>query len=255
MGSEGAETAKPPVLFLHGVFGRPSLVDPWIRYFETRGFEVHAPGLPGRDPTREEVLAATGIQDCFLVAVSAYDRLHRQPIVIGHSMGGLLAQKIAAARSPRATVLLAAVPPGTLWPQVKVLPHLFPLLPRILGGRAFLPSERTLREVPLSTLSAAEQDELVPRLVKDSGRVFREMSLGASCTRVNAAEVACPVLCVSAGQDRNVAPWISRRIARRYRAEHQVHPGLPHWIIAESAVGEVAPPVLEWLTKTLNLPD
>ena len=94
---------------------------------------------------------------------------------------------------------------------------------------------------------------MIPRVVRDSGRVFREMSLGASSTRVNAADVACPVLCVSASADRNVAQWISRRIAERYHAEHQVHPGKPHWIIAESALDEVAPPVLEWLRKALAL--
>jgi alpha-beta hydrolase superfamily lysophospholipase len=79
------------------------------------------------------------------------------------------------------------------------------------------------------------------------------MSVGASPTRVNAGDVTCPVLCVSAGADRNVAQWISCRIAARYNAEHRVHPDLPHWIIAESALDEVAPPVLDWLKKTLNL--
>jgi hypothetical protein len=59
------------------------------------------------------------------------------------------------------------------------------------------------------------------------------------------------VLNVSAGSDRNVAQWISRRIAKRYGAQHQVHPGLPHWIIAESAVETVAPPVLSWLRRTV----
>jgi hypothetical protein len=48
-----------------------------------------------------------------------------------------------------------------------------------------------------------------------------------------------------------VAPWISRRIAKRYRAEHQDHPGKPHWIVAESAIDDVAPPVLEWLRRTV----
>ena len=247
------ETNNPPILLLHGVFGRPALLEPWTRYFQERGFEVHAPALPGRDPGRDEVLAVTGIQDCFAVALEAYDGIGRAPVVIGHSMGGLLAQKIAAARSPRAAVLLASIPPGTLWPQLRVLPHLFPLLPAVLAGRPFLPSEHTLRQVPLSTLSVGEQDDIVARLARDSGRVFREMSLGASSTRVNAAEVSCPVLCVSAGQDRNVAQWISRRIARRYRAEHHVHPDLPHWIIAASALDEVAAPVLSWLTGTLQL--
>ncbi|MCV7278670.1 alpha/beta hydrolase [Mycolicibacterium flavescens] len=244
---------KPPVLFLHGVFGSPSLLTPWTAFFENAGFECHAPALPGREPTDDDVLARTGIEDCFEVARAAFDRLDTAPIVIGHSMGGLLTQKLAAARTPRAAVLLASIPPGVLWPQLRPLPHLFPLLPKILAGKPFRPSERTLREVPLSTLTRAEQDELLPRLVRDSGRVFREMSMGAASTRVDARAVTCPVLCVSAGEDRNVAQWMSRRLAATYQAEHQVHPRLPHWIIAASAVDEVAPPVLAWLTATLGL--
>jgi pimeloyl-ACP methyl ester carboxylesterase len=244
--------AAPQILFLHGTFGRPALLGPWLDYFTAAGYTCHAPTLPGRDPTDDAVLARTEIENCFAVALSAYDALSDEPvIVIGHSMGGLLAQKVAAARDPAALVLLASVPPGVLWIQPKMLTHLAPLLPDILRGRPFLPSAATMRAVPLSTLSAAEQDLLLPRLVRDSGRVFREMSTGGKSTRVKAADVRCPVLCVSAGEDRNVAQWISRRIAKRYGAQHQVHPALPHWIIAESAVETVAPPVLSWLRRTV----
>ena len=63
------------------------------------------------------------------------------------------------------------------------------------------------------------------------------------------ASVPPGVACV--GADENVAPWISRRIAKRYRAEEQDHPGKPHWIIAESALDEVAPPLLGWLRRTV----
>jgi pimeloyl-ACP methyl ester carboxylesterase len=242
---------KPPILFLHGVFGSPSLLAPWTRFLESAGYVVHAPLLPGREPTDDAALARTGIEEFFAVALDAYDRIGEPAIVIGHSMGGLLTQKIAAARSPRAAVLLASVSPGVLWPQLRPLPHLFPIMPRILAGKPFLPSARTMREVPLSTLPAAEQEALIPRLVRDSGRVFRESSMGAGSTKVSASDVTCPVLCVSGGSDENVAPWISRRIAKRYGAEHQDHPGKPHWIIAESALDDVAPPVLEWLRRTL----
>jgi alpha-beta hydrolase superfamily lysophospholipase len=78
--------------------------------------------------------------------------------------------------------------------------------------------------------------------------------LGSRDTRVHRGAVTCPVLCVSGGADRNVANWISRRIARRYRAEHQHHPRLPHWIVAASALDEVAPGVLRWLDATLERP-
>jgi pimeloyl-ACP methyl ester carboxylesterase len=247
--TERMDAERPPILFLHGVFGSPSLLEPWTRYLRAAGYVVHTPTLPGRDPSDDDVLARTGIDDCFAVALEAYDSIGEPAIVIGHSMGGLLTQRIAAARTPRAAVLLASIPPGVLWPQFRPLPHLFSVMPRVLAGRPFLPSARTMREVPLSTLPRAEQDALIPRLVRDSGRVFREMCLGAGSTRVDAAAVTCPVLCVSAGADRNVAPWISRRIAARYGAVHQVHPGKPHWIIAESALDEVGPPVLRWLEQ------
>lgn len=245
----GANPRK--ILLLHSFFGRPSLFGPWIDYFTAAGYDCHAPALPGRDPSDDAVLTRTGIDDCYAVALSAYDALGEPAIVIGHSLGGLLGQKVAAARDPAALVLLASIPPGILVPQARVLRHLVPLLPDILRGRPFLPSESTIRKVPLSTLARAEQDVLLPRLVRDSGRVFREMSLGASSTRVKSSAVTCPVLCVSAGEDRNVAQWISRRIAARYGAAHQVHPMLPHWIIAESAVETVAPPVLSWLRRTV----
>ncbi|MCP9625280.1 alpha/beta hydrolase [Nocardia otitidiscaviarum] len=246
---------RPPILFLHGVFGRPALLRPWLDYFQRAGFDCVAPALPGRDPVGHAVLRRTGIRDCVDVALAAYDDLGEDAIVIGHSMGGLIGQRVAAARDCRALVLLASIPAGVLWPQLRPLPHLFPVLPAVLAGRSFLPSERTMRAVPLSTLTRAEQEQIVPQLVPDSGRIFRAMTLGLPSVRVDAAAVTCPVLCVSAGADRNVAPWISARIAARYRAEHQRHPGLPHWIIAESAVPRVAPSVLRWLRDTLELPE
>jgi pimeloyl-ACP methyl ester carboxylesterase len=242
-------TAKPPILLLHSVFGTPALMSRWVAELEAAGYRVHVPAMPGREPTDDVVLARTGIDDAYAVALAAYDAIGEPAVVIGHSMGGLLAQKIAAVRTPRAVVTVASVPPGVLWFQFAPLPHLFRVLPKVLAGKPFLPSERTMREVPLSTLPAAEQDALAPRLVRDSGRMFREMSMGAGSTRVDATKVTCPVLCVSGGADRNVAPWISRRIAARYRAEHQVHPNAPHWIVADSLVGEVLPPILDWLER------
>jgi pimeloyl-ACP methyl ester carboxylesterase len=251
MDAEPATSSTPPILFLHGVFGTPSLLMPWTRFLEAAGHVVHTPAMPGREPTDDAVLSRTGVEECFAVALDAYDRLGEPAIVIGHSMGGLLAQKIAAAREPRAVVLLASVPPGISWPRLRPLPHLLRVMPKVLAGKPFLPSASTMREVPLNTLPADEREALIPQLVRDSGRVFLQISMGASVTRVKASDVTCPVLCVSAGSDQNVAPWISRRIARRYRAEHRDHPGKPHWIIAASALGEVGPPVVEWLRRTV----
>lgn len=244
--ADGPES-RPPILFLHGIFSRAAFLAPWLAYFESAGFECHAPSLPGRDPTDEQALRRIGLPGYFDAALAAREQLRAPPIVIGHSIGGLLAQQLAATTSCAALVLLASVPPGILWPQLRALPHLIRLLPGILGAKAILPSPETLRAIPLHTLPEGEQDEVIARMVPDSGRAFRSMTFGTAPTRVKRGAVRCPVLCVSGGADRNVSARASNAIAARYQAEHQIHPGKPHWIIAESALDDVAPPVLSWL--------
>jgi pimeloyl-ACP methyl ester carboxylesterase len=251
--SDLAATARPPILFLHGLFGTPALLAPWLDFLAEQGFRCHAPAMPGRDPVDEAVLRRVGLADYVHAAMRAYDQMGEEPIVIGHSIGGLLAQHVAAARPCKGLVLLASVPPGILWVQPRAVAHLAGLLPDILAGNPILPPERTMREIPLVNLPSDEQTAIIAAFVPDSGRVFRSMTFGTPATRVTRDAVRCPVLVVSGGADRNVADWISRRIVRRYDASHQVHPRLPHWIIAPSVLNEVAPGVVRWLNSVVAL--
>jgi pimeloyl-ACP methyl ester carboxylesterase len=238
---------RPPLLFLHGIFSQPALMSGWVERFERAGYECHVPVLPGRCPSDPNVLRKAGVAEFFAAARAARAELDNAPVVVGHSFGGLLAQQLAATTETRALVLLASIPPGILWTQPRSLPHLLPLLPAILAGRPILPSHRTLREVPFSTLPADEQDDLIDAMVPDSGRVFRSMTFGTPAVRVVRGAVACPVLCISGTADRNVSQAIARRIARRYGAEHIVYDDAPHWIVAESLADKIATRVIDWL--------
>jgi pimeloyl-ACP methyl ester carboxylesterase len=239
--------SRPPVLLLHGLFSTPKLLSNWVSTLESAGYRVHAPAMPGHDPVGIELLSRITLSDYVAHALAAYDGLGESPIVIGHSIGGLIAQHVAAKRDPKALVLLASVPPGVLWTQLRSSPHLVPLMPDLIKGRPVRPSDDTFRAIPLHGLPHAEQQQIIAGFVPDSAHVFRAMSMGSRDTRVDPRAVRCPVLCVSGGVDRNVATWISRRIARRYSAQHHHHPKLPHWIVADSALRQVAPPLLGWL--------
>jgi len=243
---------RPPIWLIHGTFSHGGLLDPWTRFFESAGYECHAPSLPGRQPTDHETLRKLSMADALETLMELRAEFRVPPIVIGHSMGGLLAQQVAAATSCSALVLLASVPPGVLWAQPCALPHLARLLPRILSGRPVLPPTRTLKAVVFNDLPAAEAEALCPQIVADSGRMFRSLILGLS--RVPPGRVACPVLSVSGGVDRNVSAQLSRAIAARYGATHRIFPQRGHWLIAESGVEEVAGCVLEWL-RTIGLDD
>jgi pimeloyl-ACP methyl ester carboxylesterase len=91
---------KQPVVFVHGLWLLASSWHNWRAFFEEKGFATVAPGWPG-DPV--DVVAARADPDAFkgqkvgMVAdhyAEAIRGLERKPVIIGHSFGGLLTQKL-----------------------------------------------------------------------------------------------------------------------------------------------------------------
>ncbi len=129
--------------------------------------------------------------------------------------------------------------------QLRALPYLAPLLPRILAGRAIRPSAATFRYLALHDLPQGEQDELVRTLGAESGRAYRSMIMGTS--RVRASDVCCPVLCVSGGEDRIASRLVAKSVAGHYGADHEVLRDRGHWLLARAGLGSVVQPVMDWL--------
>ncbi|MFN0283896.1 MAG: alpha/beta hydrolase [Kineosporiaceae bacterium] len=109
-------SGKQPVMFLHGLWLLSSSWKPWRDLFEGNGYVTIAPGWPDDPATREEAFAnpdlfagkmVQRVTDHYLGAVA---RLTRRPAAIGHSFGGLLAQKVAAEGASVATVAIDSAP-------------------------------------------------------------------------------------------------------------------------------------------------
>ncbi|MFO1143085.1 MAG: alpha/beta hydrolase [Amaricoccus sp.] len=105
---------KPPILFLHGAFAGPEIwtrfVAPW---FAARGHRVLAPRLSGLTAG-----APARLRDYVARAAAAADTLGAPPVVVGHSLGGLVAQHLAARRRVAGTVLVASPGPCGLGPSL-----------------------------------------------------------------------------------------------------------------------------------------
>jgi carboxylesterase len=105
IGSEG-----PAVLCLHGLTGTPYEVRPPARLFEELGFACIGPMLPGHGCTVDD-LSRTPREHWVRCALDAYERLaatHCRVYVLGLSLGGLLALKVAEERTPAGVLVLAA---------------------------------------------------------------------------------------------------------------------------------------------------
>ena len=103
---------KPPILFLHGAFAGPEVwtrfVAPW---FAARGHKVAAPRL-------STLLPGARLRDYVRRARAATDGLEAAPIVVGHSLGGLVAQHLAAQRPVAGVVLVSSPGPCGLGPSL-----------------------------------------------------------------------------------------------------------------------------------------
>lgn len=129
------DSGLQPVMFAHGLWLLSSSWKPWRDYFEARGFTTIAPGWPDDPPTVEEAYAdpevfahkmVQQVADHYLEAVA---RLTRMPATIGHSFGGLLAQKVASEGGSIATVAIDSAPiKGVLPLPVSALRSASPVL-------------------------------------------------------------------------------------------------------------------------------
>jgi pimeloyl-ACP methyl ester carboxylesterase len=238
------------IVLIHGAFSRPLHFAAWIAFFSAAGFECHAPALPGHASEDAELLRSVSLPDYLLALTTELRRLPSPPVLIGHSMGGLLAQQLAATEPCRGLVCLASAPPWSLSAQPGALRYLLPMMPAILTGRPIRPTTEALCYLALNGLPSREQSELLPTFGAESGRAYRAMITGR--VRVKAKPYAGPVLCLAGRADRIISSRTSEAIARHCQATYETFEH-GHWLIAPSARDQVAGRVLRWIEERVQV--
>lgn len=241
-----APSERPPILFVHGMFGGAWMFERWQPLFAELGWGSHAIDLRGHGASRPvRDIGRVSVRDHVADAL-AVARAMGRPIVVGHSMGGLIAQKLAEADAVSAAVLVCAAPPrgiSVLSPSLasKMLHYLGPLL----FSQPIEPSFRDAEDLMLNAMPPAERAAVYARLVRESGRAGREMALGT--LPVDASRVRVPVLVLRAEDDRFVAPRVGRQLADRYGAPLRSYAGHGHYLIGEPGWERAAADVAAWL--------
>jgi pimeloyl-ACP methyl ester carboxylesterase len=240
---------RPSVLFIHGSFVTHLPFAGWMEEFAKQGWHCIAASMRGRLGIGPERARGVTINDYVSDTLIVIDTLDQLPIVVGHSTGGLVAQKIAELGKCRAAVLLSPAPAGMLTAQPVALPALLPMFPKILAGIPMLPARRGCARIVLNRVPEGQRAAIHNALVHESGKAYREMVFGTY--KVDASKVHCPIYVVGGEEDRVVSPALCRQTADRYNAELRIYSGHAHWLLGEPGWEKIAGDTAMWLERNV----
>jgi len=255
-----------PVVFIHGLWLHSTSWQPWMELFASAGYRPVAPGWPHEPATVEEaranpdVVANLSIDEVTDHYAGIIAGLDEPPVVIGHSFGGLFAEKLLGQGHGAGAV---AIDPA----QIKgVLP--LPLAQLRAGLPALGNPANRHRAVSLTkkefrfgfgnAVSEEESDELYESWTIPSPARPLFQAAAANFTLHSPAAVETgnqdrgPLLLISGLEDHTVPDVVTRSTLKQYRkstavTELKQFEGRGHSLTIDHGWREVADAVLAWL--------
>lgn len=260
-----------PVVFIHGLWIHSTAWADWLDLYAKEGFAPVAPAWPGDSDTvaltRKNASALNGVGiDAITDAYAAYiATLPVKPIVVGHSFGGLIAQKLLSRGLVAAAV---AIDPGQIkgvkplpWAQIR---SALPVLSNPGNKKKTVAlTQKQFRYGFGNELTDAESNELHSRwTIPGPGRPIFEAS-GANFSKVSPADVDTkksdrgPLLIIGGGKDHTVPEVVAKAAYNLYSAsaattDYKVFPDRGHSLTMDHGWREIADYTLNWI-KSQNL--
>ena len=238
-----------PIVLVHGLWADAWVWERWLPHAASRGWDAWAVQLRGRQGSRPVAdLGKVRIEDFVRDVRDVLQRLG-PAIVVGHSMGGLIVQAVAASdERVRAAALVSAIPPRGILaasgPMIRRSPR---FLPAILAGRTFAPRRSDAAALICNASPPDVLEQYTARVVADSGTVARQILLGA--VRIDPALVRCPAIIVGMGRDRISPPSVHPKLAERYGGDLVMFPDLDHLHVVGPRWRGPADAVLDWADR------
>lgn len=244
---------RPPLIMVHGAFCGGWAFERFRTPFEAAGYPCLTPDLRGRGAG--QTVAGVSMADFAGDIARLIAAQPEPPVLIGHSLGGLVAQMAAAKAKVRALILLAPSAPwgvagGSLEEAVSAV-TLYALGPFWL--QAITPDYGAARRYSLDRLDKAARKAVFGRMAPESGRALWETLnwwLDPFMTTLAPAhKIKAPVLALAGERDLIHPPATVRQVAQCLGGETQVLPGMSHWLLSEPGWEAIAGRCLDWLER------
>ncbi|MCK4911202.1 MAG: alpha/beta hydrolase [Thermodesulfovibrionales bacterium] len=252
------------IFMIHGMWGGPWNWENYKGFFEEKGYNCVVPTLrhhdAGFDDKPHPDLGTTSILDYAADLEEEIKQLGEMPIIMGHSMGGLLAQMLTARGLAKTAVFITpasprgimSITPSALWSFKSAF---------LRWGFWRKPYRQSFKEAVYSMMHLIDKDqqkECFGRFCHESGRAACEIGFWLldpkKASEVDESHVTCPVLVVAGAEDRITPASTVRKVAGKYAdvSTYMEMEGHAHWIMGEPGWQDVADEVATWLDAQLK---
>ena len=243
---------KPPLLFVHGGY-----CDSWfwdahfLPWFARQGYAAHALSLRGHGKSGgHDSLFVVGLDDYAADVEQVMAQLPAPPVLIGHSMGAAVCERLLATRPVRAVALMAPVPPSGLVGIAGRLaaerPDTLMQLMQFDPTRLSVHVLETLRPYYFSDdVEPAILAEATRHFCVESPRALMDLSLRLHWVLPERGDT--PLIVLGAAGDRICAPDDVHATARHHGVEATILPGLAHMMMLERRWETPARAIHRWL--------
>ena len=245
------------IVMVHGANCGGWCFDEFRKVFEARGLTCHAPDLIGHGADKgagKGILASVGMADYRAQMAAFVGALPERPVLLGHSMGAVIAQQLASDGLAESLVLVSPAPRAGILPPTGPEKQLGQDL-MTLGDfwtRAIDPNFELACLYTLNLLPKGEQARVFAQFGPESGRALFETFIWmfdqTGATAVDTNSVRCPVLCLSGAEDRIVSLETARETASAYSqsqfwelADHA------HMLLIEPGADKIAGRIADWI--------
>ncbi|HEC88979.1 MAG: hypothetical protein DRN12_07155 [Thermoplasmata archaeon] len=209
------------LLFIHGLSAHADEWKDFVEFFSEKGFSCRAVELrEGKN------LRKTSFRDYVKTVV---DMVGLDDIIVGHSMGGLIVQKVAEETKVKAAISISPAPPKGVKSLTRTVPwyYMIRYIPNIIFNRPFKLSYSFYKNFLANGLN----EEKIRRIHEHDGVESAKVALELSLNRisVNPSKISCPILFITAREDRVSPPDVVKRVADMYNADLKIIDG-SHYI-------------------------
>ena len=242
---------RPPLLFVHGGYCDAWCWQPlFMPWFAQRGHATYAVSLRGHGGSDgHETLFGASVDDYAADVLRAMREIDAEPVLIGHSMGAAVIEKILQRHPLRAAALLAPLPPSGL---MAVASRLMLQRPDYLLQMGRFDQGTVASDVLAVLRPFYFTDDIDPDLLREAGRHLTAESSRALFdlslrTPVLQNAPVSPLFILGASGDRICRPADVHATAQQHGVDATIVDGLAHMMMLVPGWERVAAPLATWI--------